>query len=132
MKTIIFYFLLILVGHLLFVSCEVETGVRADSLTDSGKNVFSYIESDLGNMLELFENSLRLNKEIQKGNTGELSDYFEGETIFQDMDGWWGVTNWNGCRFKVYPLNDKPFLEEGAMWIAQSKYYYNDSIGVEC
>lgn len=113
----------------MFVSCEVESCGRNEPLTDSGLSVYNYIEPDLERMVELFENSLRLDEEIH--NAGEAG-YFPGEMIFRDQQGWWGVASWAATRFKAYSGNGKSLVTEGAIWQAVSKYYSDDSIFIEC
>lgn len=130
MKKIIVYLGSMFVCLLLFAGCQLESGEGAESPTDSGRNVYERIEWDLRRVMELFESSLRLDEEIRRDTAREEANYFVGETIFQDRDGWWGVMNWNGCRLKAMSVNDKAFSEEGAHWIAQSKLYGNDSIVV--
>lgn len=120
------------IGLLLFAGCQIESSENTESLTDSGRNAYDRIEWDLRRVIELFENSLRLDEEIRRDSVRKEANYFVGETMFQDPSGWWGIMNWNGCRLKALSVNGKSFSEEGAHWIAQSKFYGNDSIVVEC
>lgn len=132
MKKIVFKILWAGIIQFSLISCEVDEATQVESLTDTGKNVYSYVESYIGNMVELFENSLRLSEEISiNDNSGNLK-YFAGESLVHDQQGWWGIAGVNGCRFKLFCLNDKSFSEEGARWVARSQYYANDSILVEC
>lgn len=129
MKKTILIILFFILALGMFVSCEVEQCEQKEPLTDSGLSVYNYVEPDLERMMELFENTLRLNTEMH--NEGE-SRYFPGETIFRDQQGWWGVASWTATRFKAYPGNGKPLVAEGAIWTAISKYYSDDSISMEC
>lgn len=132
MKKIILTALSALVGCGLFTSCEVACADKYEKITDSGWRTYNFVEVGLEQIFQLFENTLRLDDDIQRGETGESPIYFGDETIFHDQQGWWRVMNWNGCRIKALPLNEKSLKTMGARWLAQSKYYSIDSIVVEC
>lgn len=118
-KNILF---VMIVGGIVMGACQKETADPKFAALQSAWKVFGYVEDDLEQIVELFENSLRLDQNLSAGDS--LCRY----TRIQD---WWGVMDGNGCRFKVL-RDDKSLDTLRAVWIARTKYYSNDSIRVEC
>lgn len=111
-----------IIGGMVILSCQKETADPKFAAAQSAWKVFGYVEDDLQQIVELFENSLRLDQSLSSG------DSLCRPTRIRD---WWGVMNGNDCRFKVLP-DDKSLNTPGAIWIARTKYYSNDSIRMEC
>lgn len=124
--------LLFVYACILFASCQAEPCCHKEPLEEAGLKVYNYVEPGLEQLIVLFENSLRLDREILTRNVQQGAGYFPGETVFRDPEGWWGVMNRNESRFKIYPMNEKPLAAEGSVWKACSRYYSSDSIVVEC
>lgn len=128
-------FLAIVWGMIVWLldGCESYSGDLKNKRTLQARKAFQYVEDDLQSIAGLFENMLKLDQEMQRGIEGEgASEYFPGEKVFREANGWWGVNDWHGCRFKIYGLNSLSLTTVGAQWTAISRYYSSDSLFVEC
>lgn len=114
-----------------WVSCQSEHADPKIPAAESAWKVFGYVEDDLQQIVELFENTLRLSQFICKGDPIPKPVGFNREKVFHNKSGWWGIADGNGCRFKTLP-DDKSLGTVGAVWTARARYYSDDSIRIEC